>query len=33
MFSTAGDATGRKIAIADRNPSPESLGLKQWSGN
>ena len=25
--------TGKKIVISDRNPSPESLGLKQWSGN
>ena len=27
------DANGKKKAIADRNPTPESLGLKQWSGN
>lgn len=27
------EKTGRKKTVADRNPSPESLGLKQWSGN
>ena len=25
--------TGKKIVTADRNRSPESLGLKQWDGN
>ena len=29
----ARDANGRKVAISDRNPTPESLGLKQWNGN
>ena len=29
----ARDASGRKIAVADRNPDPASLGLKQWDGN
>ena len=29
----ARDATGRKITRADRNPTPESLGLKQWTGD
>ena len=27
------DASGKKIVRADRNPTPESLGLKQWNGN
>ena len=26
-------ADGKKIVVADRNPSPESLGLKQWNGS
>ena len=28
----ARDANGKKVAIADRNPDPASLGLKQWNG-
>jgi hypothetical protein len=27
------DDSGKKIVRADRNPTPESLGLKQWDGN
>lgn len=29
----ARDDKGKKIVKADRNPSPESLGLKQWDGS
>lgn len=29
----ARDEKGRKVVIADRNPSPEQLGLKQWGGD
>ena len=29
----ARDSSGKKIVAADRNPTPESLGLKQWDGS
>ena len=29
----ARDSSGKKVVAADRNPTPESLGLKQWDGS